>query len=76
MRPGVGEAVEKISATRAIAQRFGGSHAQRDVLTLTAIHAALRGGFAEKPRKPSRRSDWRTSRKARGQGGSQARPAQ
>ncbi len=42
-----GEAVEKISATRAIAQRFGGSHAQRDVLTLTAIHAALRGGFAE-----------------------------
>jgi hypothetical protein len=41
-----GEAVEKIAATRAIAQRFGGSHAQRDVLTLTALHAALRGGFA------------------------------
>jgi len=41
-----GECVEKISATRGIAQRFGGSHAQRDVLSLTAIHAALRGGFA------------------------------
>ena len=41
-----GEAVEKIMATRGIAQRFGGSHAQRDVLTLTALHAALRGGLA------------------------------
>lgn len=41
------EAVEKIASTRAIAQRFGGSHAQRDILTLTAFHAALRGGFAE-----------------------------
>lgn len=42
-----GEAVEKIAATRGVAQRFGGSHAQRDVLTLTAVHAALRGGLAE-----------------------------
>ncbi len=41
-----GECLEKIAAVRGIAQRFGGSHAQRDVLTLTAIHAALRGGFA------------------------------
>ena len=41
-----GECVEKITATRGIAQRFGGSHAQRDILTLTALHAALRGGFA------------------------------
>lgn len=41
-----GECVDKIMATRGIAQRFGGSHAQRDVLTLTALHAALRGGFA------------------------------
>jgi tetratricopeptide (TPR) repeat protein len=40
------EAVEGISATRGIAQRFGGSHAQRDILSLTAIHAALRGGMA------------------------------
>ncbi|MGD9966581.1 MAG: tetratricopeptide repeat protein [Hyphomonadaceae bacterium] len=41
-----GECVDKIVATRGIAQRFGGSHAQRDVLSLTALHAALRGGFA------------------------------
>jgi len=41
------EAMEKIASTRGIAQRFGGSHAQRDILTLTAFHAALRGGFAE-----------------------------
>ncbi|MBC7770746.1 MAG: tetratricopeptide repeat protein [Phycisphaerales bacterium] len=41
-----GEAVEKIAATRGIAQRFGGSHAQRDIISLTALHAALRGGFA------------------------------
>lgn len=40
------ECVEKILATRGVAQRFGGSHAQRDVLTLTALHAALRGGMA------------------------------
>lgn len=40
------ECVEKIGMTRGIAQRFGGSHAQRDVLTLTALHAALRGGLA------------------------------
>ncbi len=41
-----GECVEKIVAVRGVAQRFGGSHAQRDVLTLTALHAAIRGGFA------------------------------
>ncbi len=38
------EAIEKINATRGIAQRFGGSHAQRDILSLTLMHAALRGG--------------------------------
>jgi tetratricopeptide (TPR) repeat protein len=41
-----GECVEKIASVRGVAQRFGGSHAQRDVLSLTALHAALRGGFA------------------------------
>lgn len=41
------EAAEKIAAVRGIAQRFGGSHAQRDVLSLTALHAALRGGLKE-----------------------------
>ncbi len=40
-----GECAEKIAATRGIAQRFGGSHAQRDILSLTALHAALRGGL-------------------------------
>jgi tetratricopeptide (TPR) repeat protein len=39
------ETVEKIGAVRGIAQRFGGSHAQRDVLTLTMLHAALREGM-------------------------------
>jgi tetratricopeptide (TPR) repeat protein len=39
------EAVEKIAARRGIAQRFGGSHAQRDILSLTVLHAALRGGM-------------------------------
>jgi len=39
------ETVEKIGAVRGVAQRFGGSHAQRDVLTLTMLHAAIRGGM-------------------------------
>lgn len=39
------DCVEKIAAVRGVAQRFGGSHAQRDILTLTALHAALRGGM-------------------------------
>jgi tetratricopeptide (TPR) repeat protein len=39
------EAAAKILAVRSVAQRFGGSHAQRDILTLTALHAALRGGL-------------------------------
>jgi tetratricopeptide (TPR) repeat protein len=41
------EAVEKIAAVRGIAQRFGGSHAQRDILSLTALHAALRGNLKQ-----------------------------
>ncbi len=41
------QCVEKICATRGVAQRFGGSHAQRDILTLTAIEAALRGGMPQ-----------------------------
>ncbi|MFN4023331.1 MAG: tetratricopeptide repeat protein [Hyphomonas sp.] len=39
------EAAEKILSVRGIAQRFGGSHAQRDVLTLTALHAAILAGM-------------------------------
>ena len=39
-------AVEGIMGVRGIAHLFGGSHAQRDILTLTAFHAAVRGGMA------------------------------
>jgi tetratricopeptide (TPR) repeat protein len=38
------EAIRLIRPIRAIAHRFGGSHAQRDVIDLTLIEAALRGG--------------------------------
>lgn len=41
------ETVERIAAVRGIAQRFGGSHAQRDILSLTALHAAIRGGLKQ-----------------------------
>ncbi|UCI20006.1 tetratricopeptide repeat protein [Mesorhizobium sp. B2-1-8] len=40
------EAIRLIGPIRAIAHRFGGSHAQRDVLDLTLIEAALRAGDA------------------------------
>jgi predicted Zn-dependent protease len=39
-----GEALGQIEAARDGAHRFGGSHAQLDVLTLTLIEAALRDG--------------------------------
>jgi hypothetical protein len=39
-----GEVVQLIRPRRGIANRFGGSHAQRDVLDLTLIEAALRSG--------------------------------
>ena len=38
------EALDGLLAVRPIAQRFGGSHAQRDLIALTAFEAALRGG--------------------------------
>jgi len=38
-------AADLLESARPIAQRFGGSHAQRDVITLTLIEAALRGGM-------------------------------
>lgn len=38
------KAIDEISLVRDYANRFGGSHAQRDLLTLTVIEAALRGG--------------------------------
>jgi tetratricopeptide (TPR) repeat protein len=39
------EAAEKLTSVRGLAQRFGGSHAQRDVLSLTALHAAMKAGM-------------------------------
>jgi hypothetical protein len=36
---------------RALAHRFGGSHAQRDVIDLTLIEAAIRSGDAARARK-------------------------
>jgi hypothetical protein len=38
------ETVRLLEPVRAIAHRFGGSHAQRDVIELTLIEAALRDG--------------------------------
>lgn len=45
-----GTAVERLHPTRFVASAFGGSHAQRDLIDLTLMEAALRGGmraFAE-----------------------------
>ena len=65
------DALERILRVRGIAQRFGGSHAQRDVLSLTALTAAIRGGFrataealsaerlAHKPQSPWAQRLWR-----------------
>jgi hypothetical protein len=39
-----GDAVALIRPVRSIANRFGGSHAQRDVIDLTLLEAALRSG--------------------------------
>lgn len=39
-----GETVRLLRPVRAIAHRFGGSHAQRDIIDLTLIEAALRAG--------------------------------
>ncbi|MGR7921159.1 tetratricopeptide repeat protein [Zobellella denitrificans] len=39
-------AVERLYGARHIVNRFGGSHAQRDIIDLTLAEAALRGGFA------------------------------
>jgi hypothetical protein len=39
-----GRAVDLLQGVRLTAQRFGGSHAQRDVLHLTLVEAALRAG--------------------------------
>ena len=38
------EAIEHVTPARAHAHRFGGSHAQRDVVQLTLLEAAMRSG--------------------------------
>jgi hypothetical protein len=40
------EAIRHLEPVRDVAARFGGSHAQRDALTLTLIEAAIRGGHS------------------------------
>jgi hypothetical protein len=44
------DAIDAIEPVRDIANRFGGSHAQRDLITLTLIEAALRAGDAARAR--------------------------
>ncbi|MGH6624524.1 MAG: tetratricopeptide repeat protein, partial [Burkholderiaceae bacterium] len=44
------EAIDAISRVRDGANRFGGSHAQRDILTLTLIDAAIRAGQMSRAR--------------------------
>jgi tetratricopeptide (TPR) repeat protein len=44
------DAIEAIEPVRDIANRFGGSHAQRDLITLTLIEAALRSGNGRRAR--------------------------
>ncbi len=44
------EAIACIEPVRDIAHRFGGSHAQRDLITLTLIEAALRSRDASRAR--------------------------
>jgi tetratricopeptide (TPR) repeat protein len=39
-------AIDELLAVRAHANRFGGSHAQRDIVHLTLVESALRGGRA------------------------------
>ena len=57
------DAIDYIEPVRDIAQRLGGSHAQRDVITLTLIEAAIRGG------QPARAAHFIAERKAQRPGG-------
>ncbi|MGO4724814.1 MULTISPECIES: tetratricopeptide repeat protein [unclassified Inquilinus] len=68
-----GTAVELLAPVRSVAHRFGGSHAQRDVLALTLVEAALRGGQTDLARtlaaerteaKPGSPFNWRLTARA------------
>ncbi len=72
-RGNYGEAVDHLLPARTIAQRFGGSHAQRDIIGLTLIEAALRAKnftlaralAAERTAlKPTSPSNWRFAARA------------
>jgi hypothetical protein len=68
-----GEVVSLLEPIRTIAHRFGGSHAQRDLIHLTLVEAALRGGqvrlgralIAERTQlKPSSPFNWQLTARA------------
>jgi tetratricopeptide (TPR) repeat protein len=68
-----GRAVDTLQPLRLIAHRFGGSHAQRDLLHLTLIEAALRGGRLTLARallsertalKPKSAANWQSTTRA------------
>jgi tetratricopeptide (TPR) repeat protein len=71
-----GQAIDRIESVRDIANRFGGSHAQRDLITLTLIESALRGGdgarakhyLGERRMLKSNASRWGTRLEARALG--------
>ena len=50
-------AIEELMPVRQIAHRFGGSHAQRDVFSLTLIEAALRAKDSQLRPRPCVRAD-------------------
>ena len=65
--------IERLSAIRTTANRFGGSHAQRDVIHLTLMEAALRAGDSRLARalaaertqlKPTSPFNWQTTARA------------
>jgi hypothetical protein len=71
-------AIEELMPVRQIAHRFGGSHAQRDVLSLTLIEAAFRAKDARLARalasertelKPTSPFNWTLTARAREIGG-------
>jgi hypothetical protein len=66
-------AIEMLRPVRLVASRAGGSHAQRDILSLTLVEAALRGGEAKLARalaaertqvKPTSPFNWRLTARA------------
>jgi hypothetical protein len=70
-----GQTIDRIESVRDIAHRFGGSHAQRDLITLTLIESALRSGdrarakhyLAERRMLKSEASRWGSRLEARTQ---------